>query len=61
MKAKITRRQLAALVVTVPALAQNAPPADELNAAVEQRRRDAGDLAKCQVPMSAEPAFVFKP
>jgi hypothetical protein len=61
MKAKITRRQLAALVVTAPALAQNNPSVDEVKAAVERRRRDAETLARYPVPMTAEPAFVFRP
>jgi len=61
MKAAITRRQLAALVVASPALAQDSQTEDELKSALERRRRDAADLARQAVPMSTEPAFLFKP
>jgi hypothetical protein len=61
MRTKLTRRELAALVAAAPALAQSGAPEGELEAALERRRRDAEELAKQQVPMSTEPAFVFKP
>jgi len=40
------------------------PPADKpdpVAAAREENRRSAEALAKFEIPMSAEPAFIFKP
>jgi hypothetical protein len=63
--AGITRRKLAAALISSPALtsaalAQAAAPADPLQTA-KDRIKAAGDaLAKEQVPMSTEPAFQFR-
>ena len=61
MKRKLTRRQLASVVMAVPALAQNSPPEDDLKAALKGRQEDSQELAKREVLMSTEPAFTFKP
>ena len=63
---KITRRKLGAAVLAPAALLAQAPPPipanaeEELAAVREQNRRNAEILDKFQVPMAAEPAFVFK-
>ena len=62
---KLTRRELAATLATVPLPAQEAPPqpqtpAEELKAATERLRRTTGTITKYAVPMAAEPAFLFK-
>jgi hypothetical protein len=62
---KITRRKLAAVLISFSAIssrafAQTQAPADPLQAA-KDRVKTAGDaLAKEQVPMATEPAFQFK-
>ena len=61
MNQKLTRRQLASVVMAVPALAQNSPPEEELKAALKRRQEDTQELAKREVLMSTEPAFIFKP
>jgi dihydroxyacetone kinase len=68
MGEKLTRRKLAAgVLVPAMAAAAQAPaqnpedPAALLKAAKEAKRRQAADLAKFEVPMATEPAFVFKP
>jgi len=64
MKPKLTRRQLAG-VVLFPAAAQALPqspaaPDDELKAARDRLKATSDALAKQTVPMAAEPAFQFK-
>ncbi len=74
MSEKLTRRTLASAILVPVALAGSAPPAaaqatdkraedpgELLTAAKESKRRAGADLAKFQVPMATEPAFVFKP
>jgi len=62
---KLTRRELAAVALgTAAAPAQEkpqAPPEDELSAARKQVESNAAALAKFDLPMSTEPAFLFKP
>ena len=64
MLMKLTRRQLAAAVVSATAMAQTrqtpARPADELQAARERIKANGETLAQHQVPMATEPAFQFK-
>lgn len=65
MKSKgLTRRQLGAAAVALPALPQNAPapakPADELEAARNQNRQTAAALRKFRIPAVLEPGFIFK-
>ncbi|HUI53717.1 MAG TPA: hypothetical protein VLY04_02010 [Bryobacteraceae bacterium] len=61
---KITRRELAAAVVSATAMAQPqqrpAGPADPLQAARDRMKTNADALAKLAVPMATEPAFQFK-
>ncbi len=61
---KITRRKLAAALAVpalAPAAAQAPAAADgELKAAQENNLRLAAIMKKSALPMSAEPAFVFK-
>jgi len=63
---KITRRKLAAVLVSGSALArtsaqaQTAAPADPLQAAKDRIKANSDALAKEQLPMAAEPAFQFK-
>jgi hypothetical protein len=66
MKNKMTRRQLAGVILTAAAAvgAQTAPsvpsnPAEELEAARGQNRRTSEALAKVPLPMGTEPAFHF--
>jgi hypothetical protein len=66
MKNKMTRRQLAGVILTATATvaAQTAPPipgnpAEELEAARGQNRRTSEALAKVALPMDTEPAFHF--
>jgi hypothetical protein len=64
MKDKLTRRQLAGVILTATAAAQTAPsipsnPAAELEA-VHDRNHAAGEaLAKVSLPVDTEPAFHF--
>ncbi len=64
---KLTRRQLAAAIIAVPALAQIATPPtpryeeDPVKATEAGNRATREQLAKFQLPMSTEPSFVFKP
>jgi len=64
MKSRMTRRQLAAAVVAsaaVQAAPQTAPTADDdLKTARDRMKATSDLLAKQQVPMSIEPAFMFK-
>ena len=61
---KITRRHLAvALASTATALAQTQPPAtadEELKAARDRLRANSETLARQEIPMALEPAFLFK-
>jgi hypothetical protein len=66
MKNKMTRRQLAGVILTATATmaAQTAPPipsnpAEELEVARGQNRRTSEALAKVALPMDTEPAFHF--
>lgn len=58
------RRDLAAALLGGPLLAQTTPPKltveEELRAAQDRLRRAGDALAKAEVPMSKEPAFVFR-
>jgi len=76
MSSRLTRRQLSALLITVPAAAQvtskippqGAPAPPPAPATPEERARkavtdvrDVSDrLSKIEVPMSLEPAFAFR-
>jgi hypothetical protein len=59
-----TRRQWAAAIAAIPAarLPAEAPPAggDLLQRARDLVRRNSAELAKQQVSLATEPAFVFK-
>ncbi len=61
---KLTRRELAVALASVPALAQTQPPAatadDELKSARGRLAANAATLAGQEVPMATEPAFQFK-
>ena len=61
---KLTRRELAAAIVSVPALAQTQPqaaqPADDLQTARDRIKANGDLLAQQEVPMATEPAFQFK-
>jgi len=61
---KLTRRQLAAVVVSATAMAHTrqtpASSADELQAARERIKANGEALAQQQIPMATEPAFQFK-
>lgn len=69
MPGKVTRRELAVLfaaTATASASAQTAAPMprspeQELEAAREQSKRMAVQLASVKLPMEAEPDFAFKP
>jgi len=68
MTDKLTRRQMAvALAGAAPAAtsaavpAQSAPQQDPLAAAREQIGESIASMEEFDLPMSAEPAFVFKP
>jgi len=60
--AKLTRRELAGVMLAATAMAQEAPPAtpdDELKAAQARNQETAAALAKAEIPLEAEPAFHF--
>jgi hypothetical protein len=61
---KLTRRQLAAAVVSATAIAQtrqtSSSPADELQAARDRLKANLDAVAKQEIPMATEPAFGFK-
>lgn len=63
MGEKMTRRELATILVTAPvAVAQTQPAAvDDQQAARDQIRRNAEALTRVALPMTTEPAFQFKP
>jgi hypothetical protein len=62
----MTRRELAALIVAVPAAAQtasvppSAQPPDPLSAAKDDLRQAADRLAGAKLEITTEPAFRFK-
>lgn len=60
---KLTRRELAAVLSTSTVLLAQAPPSanDETTASVAQNRDLAGELDRFPLPMTAEPATIFKP
>ena len=60
---KLTRRELAAVLAASTALLAQAPPPanDETAASVAQNRALAGELDNFPLPMTAEPATIFKP
>jgi hypothetical protein len=67
MATKLTRRQLAAVVVSAPVLLAQAPPPpipqnpdEELKAARDQNVQISGQLAKFPLPITTEPATHFK-
>jgi hypothetical protein len=64
---KMTRRRLGAAVLAPAAMLAQAPappipatPEQERAAVKEQNRRNAETLDKFKLPMSTEPAFLFK-
>jgi hypothetical protein len=54
-------RLLAGAGAASAAFAQRVPPAEELRAANQRRLNAAQNLAKLDLPMAVEPAFVFRP
>ena len=68
MADKLTRRQMAAAIAgavsaAIPATAQTAPveAGDPLAAARKKIRESVAKMEEVDLPMSAEPAFIFKP
>ena len=67
MRQNLTRRNFAAaLLVAIPTLATATPQseeaaADPLAAARKQLRRSVEEMEAFDLPMPAEPAFIFKP
>ena len=66
MNTKLSRRRMATLLGSAPLLsgtstAQQAETPDPLAAAREQIERSLAKMEEFDLPMSAEPAFVFKP
>ena len=64
---KLTRRELAGMIVAVPLAAGQAPgaaaaesPEQLLNAAAEDNRKSAAAISKPELPVETEPAFAFK-
>ena len=64
MSVKFSRRELAGALAAAASAAQTADPQREQEDELASARRQAGEnakrLAAHQVPMSAEPAFVFR-
>jgi hypothetical protein len=67
--ARLTRRQMAALLTAAPLAAQNAPPPKEtqpemapktVQQAMDQVKQTREKLQNLSVPTSLEPAFAFK-
>jgi hypothetical protein len=59
---KLTRRELAAALaatVTMPPLAAQTEPRDEMQIARDRLKANSDQLAQQQVPMAIEPAFRF--
>jgi hypothetical protein len=62
MTVKLSRRELSVLALAPRLLAQEAAPQpDHSREAFELRRKQSEALARREVPMSTEPAFIFKP
>jgi hypothetical protein len=64
MSAKVTRRRLALLAgapLAQPAAAQQPEAEDDLAIQRRNLQRNRETLAKSPLPMSTEPAFIFKP
>ncbi len=62
MTVKLSRRELSVLALAPRALAQVAAPEhDYKREALDALRKQSEALARREVPMSTEPAFVFKP
>jgi hypothetical protein len=64
MRDELTRRELGALLVALPASlpAQEAKPAaDPLETARKRLRETVAKLEAFELPMAVEPAFVFRP
>jgi hypothetical protein len=62
MIVKLSRRELGVLALVPRASAQDVPSEpDYRREALDARRRQTEALARRDVPMSTEPAFVFKP
>ncbi len=62
---KLTRRKLAAALVSATAVAAQQPqpapaPVDDLKAARDRMQANAAALAATPIPMATEPAFQFK-
>ena len=62
---KLTRRKLAAALVSATAVAAQQPqpapaPADDLKTARDRMQANAAALAGTPLPMATEPAFQFK-
>ena len=63
---RFSRRKFGKLVAAAPlgasvASPQAAPPAEELRQANQRRAASAEALARFELPMAVEPAFVFRP
>jgi hypothetical protein len=62
MTIKLSRRELSVLALVPRVAAQDgAPERDPGREAFEWRRKQSAALARREVPMSTEPAFIFKP
>jgi hypothetical protein len=62
MTVKLSRRELGVLALVPRASAQeNSSESDYRREALNARRKQTEALARRDVPMSTEPAFVFKP
>ena len=62
---KLTRRQVAATIAALASVPTQAAPqtpgaTDDLTAARDRLKNNAGALASVALPMSTEPAFQFK-
>jgi len=64
---KVTRRELAGMILAAPMAAGQAPgaaaaePPDQLlKAAAEDNRKSAAAISKLELPVETEPAFAFK-
>jgi hypothetical protein len=57
----ISRRTWTLLLAALPVLAQEKKPEDKLQKANDDVRGVSDRLAQTEVPMSVEPAFIFRP
>ena len=57
---QLTRRKLALAVLAPAATAQTPGPVDEVQAARDRIKTNAGLISKVDLPMATEPAFQFK-